>query len=249
MLIVSFGTTHLDTLENCISATEQAIGNMFPGCAIYRAFLSNVVRKRLCSKYDLQVDTVEEALERIIQDGYEQAVVQPTLVLGGIEYDLLTQKLDKEKRIRLFLGRPLLSNRKDCEDLAEIIITENPLKEQECLVLMGHGTDHVANEMYEKIQEIFLKKNYACFIATVEGKPTFEDAVDSLKTRTFSRAKLLPLMFVAGDHAKNDMAGEEDSLYTMVKDAGIDAECIIRGLGESKAVRSIYGKRALESMK
>ena len=88
VLIVSFGTTHLDTLENCISATEQAIGNMFPGCAIYRAFLSNVVRKRLCSKYDLQVDTVEEALERIIQDGYEQAVVQPTLVLGGIEYDL-----------------------------------------------------------------------------------------------------------------------------------------------------------------
>jgi len=234
-------------MENCIAATERAIGNVFPECPVYRAFLSNVVRKRLLTKYQLAIDTVEEALERILQDGYQKVVVQPTLILGGIEYDLLVGKLQAEKRLQIVTGRALLETEEDCQVLADVIMEENPLKEQETLMLMGHGTDHAANEVYLKLQDIFAERNYSCFIGTVEGIPSFEDAVEKLVAGQASKAKLLPLMFVAGDHAKNDMAGEEDSLYSMVRDAGVAAEVIIRGLGESERIRKIYGERALEA--
>lgn len=249
ILVVSFGTTHLDTLENCIWATEQDIAEHFPEYPVYRAFLSTIVMRRLQEKYGLHVDSVEEALERIRRDGYQKVVVQPTLVLGGIEYDLLREKMRKEKALSIAVGCPLLMDQKDGEVLAAVIQEEHPLKEQEALVLMGHGTEHEANAVYGQLQDIFRQQSYPCFVGTVEGIPSFEDAVGLLKASGVSCARLLPLMFVAGDHAKHDMAGSEDSLMTMVQEAGIQAIPVIRGLGESRSVRKLFVERAAEAMK
>lgn len=251
ILVVSFGTTHLDTMENCILATEKQISSTFAGYPVYRAFLSPTIMRRLKEKHELVIDNVAEALARIEEDGYEQAVLQPTLLLSGIEYDLLKKECEKTK-LKTVIGRPLLETEQDCEVLAELLIEENPLKAREALVLMGHGTEHEANHIYHTMQKFFEMKEYPCFLATVEGTPTFEDAIEGLRSWGAERAKVMPLMFVAGDHAQNDMAGKEDSLLSMVCRIGIQAEPIFQGLGESKSVQMLYVERvqdALEEIK
>lgn len=248
ILVVSFGTTHLDTLERSIVATEEKIAKSFLEYPVYRAFLSPMIRKKLRERHGLKIDDVAEALGRIEADGYRQVIIQPTLLLRGIEFELLLKESEKTN-LTVFIGRSLLENNKDCEALADIIISENPLKEKEALVLMGHGTEHEANGVYHNLQEIFEKKGYPCFLGTVEGTPTFEDAVEKLAKWGAVCAKLMPLMLVAGDHAKHDMAGEENSLLSMVKKAGISVEPIFRGLGESSLVQNIYKNRVQEALK
>jgi sirohydrochlorin cobaltochelatase len=249
VLIVSFGTTHLDTLERSILATEDAIADSFHGCQVYRAFLSPTVMRRLKERHGVYVDTVEEALASISRDGHNRVIAQPTLLIGGFEYDLLLKELDTAKNLQISVGRPLLADRADCEKLASIIMEENPLGEKEALVLMGHGTEHKANAIYHLMQEVFESRNYHCLIGTVEGTPSFRDVAERLEEDGTLEARLLPLMFVAGDHAKNDMAGEEDSLLSLVQTKGIRATPIFRGLGESRKVQEIYVAHAWEAFK
>lgn len=247
ILVVSFGTTHMDTLERSIAAVERVVAENYPEYPVYRAFLSPTVMRRLKEKYNLQTDNVAEALARIEKDGYSQVVIQPTLLLRGFEYELLAREAEKTQ-IRVSIGRPLLENRQDCEALVSIIREENPLEEKEALVLMGHGTEHEANVIYHKIQESFAEKGYPAFIGTVDGTPSFGDAVEHVTNWGARRAKLLPLMFVAGDHARNDMAGEEDSLLCAVREAGILPEPVFRGLGESRSVQMLYVERVRDAM-
>lgn len=247
ILAVSFGTTHLDTLERSIAATERAIAGAFPECPLYRAFLSPMVMKRLRERHGLETDNVAQALARIEGDGYRDVVIQPTLLLRGLEYELLLREAGKTG-LSVAVGRPLLETGADCEELVSIIIEETPLGEREALVLMGHGTEHKADGVYAALQAVFARKGYPCFIGTVYGTPSFGDAVERLVRHGVRRAKLLPLMFVAGDHARNDMAGEGDSLLGAVQEAGIVAEPVFRGLGESRRVQALYVERARAAM-
>ena len=249
ILVVSFGSTHLDTLEKCIVATEQAIASRFPELPLYRAFTSNIVIRRLKEQQDIAVDTVKEALERIKREDITHVVVQPTLILGGIEYDLLKKAAKKVPELQVEIGRPLILNEEDCTAVAQILQDENPLEADETLMLMGHGTEHQANDIYALLQKKLDERNYNCIVGTVEGTPSFKDAVELLKQRGSSHAKLLPLMFVAGDHVKNDMVGnEEDSLLTLVQSAGVKVKPVIRGLGESAAIREAYILRTKEAI-
>lgn len=247
ILAVSFGTTHMDTLERCIAATERAVAEGFRGYPVYRAFLSAMVMGRLKEQHGLQVDNVGETLARIEGDGYGQVAIQPTLLLRGYEYELLAKETEKAG-IRGAIGRPLLEDARDCAALASVIVEENPLKEEEALVLMGHGTEHEGNEIYHIMQNVFAEKKYPAFTGNVYGTPSFGDAVEGLVRQGARRAKLLPLMFVAGDHAKKDMAGQEGSLLAAVRDAGVLPEPVFRGLGESGSVRALYVERVRETM-
>lgn len=248
ILVASFGTTHPDALEKCIAATERAIAEAFPDNRIYRAFTSGMVIRSLKRNNGITVDGVPPALERIRSDGFARAAVQPTLVMGGIEYELLC-RLCENAPLETAVGRPLADSAADARTLADIIMAENPLAPDEALVLMGHGTEHSANRIYAEMQALFEKASYRACVGTVESTPTFADAVDALKKSGAASAKLLPLMFVAGDHAKKDMAGEGGgSLLSLIKAAGINARPILRGLGESPAVRQEYVRRAAEAL-
>ena len=168
---------------------------------------------------------------------------------SGFEFDLLKKLVDTVSGLKTEIGRPLILNEEDCAAVAQILQDENPLSDDEALILMGHGTEHQANEIYSLLQKKLDELRYNCIVGTVEGTPSFEDAVKLLKQRASSKAKLLPLMFVAGDHAKNDMAGdEEDSLLTLVQSAGVEAEPVVRGLGESTAIREAYILRTKEAI-
>lgn len=247
VLMVSFGTTHLDTLRRSIIATEDAVADCFQGGQIYRAFLSPAVLRCLRDRHGIYVDTVEKALARICGDGHKRVVVQPTLLIEGTEYDLLLKELDMAQNLRISVGRPLLTDRADCEKLASIIMEENPIGEEEALVLMGHGTEHRANVIYHMMQEVFEDRNYHCLIGTVKGTPSLQDVAERLAGDGTLKVKLLPLMFVAGAHARNDMAGKEDSLLSIMQARNIRATPILRGLGESRKVQEIYAAHAWEA--
>ena len=252
ILVVSFGTTHLDTLQENITRTEEDIAAAFPGHALYRAFTSGVVRRRLEQNQSVHVDSVEEALARIAADGHTQVVIQPTLLIPGEEYDLLRASVEQAAgELRYSLGRPLLCAGSDLDGVIAILREAYPTEKDTILLAMGHGTEHDANHLYEQLAETFRTREGAPMrLCTVEGTPTFADAVRELKTMPQRKALLIPLLFVAGDHAKNDMAGENpESLRSLLAAEGFQVSCIVRGLGQLPSIRVQYVRRALEAAK
>ena len=249
ILVVSFGTTHLDTLQDNIARTEADIAAAFPGSSLYRAFTSKVVRFRLKKNLGIHVDSVEEAMARIAADGHTHVVVQPTLLIPGEEYDRLYAWVKEAAGpLHVSIGRPLLGGESDLDAITAILREAYPTAEDTVLLTMGHGTEHNANDLYERLTEKFRAQDGAPMrLCTVEGKPSFADAVQELAALPQRKVLLVPLLFVAGEHAKEDMAGEgPKSLHSMLTAAGFHVSCVVRGLGQLQSVRDLYVQRALE---
>lgn len=246
IMVVSFGTTHLDTLEKTIQAVEEDLMAAFPGVHCYRAFTSKIVRSRLKSKYDITVDSVEEALERMKSDGVEQVVVQPTLLIPGDEYDRLRSKvLLNAGDLEVAMGQPLLWDDTDLAAVVQILEQAYPVDRDTVLLAMGHGTGHESNCLYVRLAQKMKKQGGSLAVCTVEGKPDFEDAIELLKGQEKRKVHLVPMLLVAGDHSKNDMAGDEpDSLRGLLEEAGFEVSWTLQGLGEIPAIREIYVRRA-----
>lgn len=247
LLVVSFGTTHLDTMEKTIVATENALATAFPDVPVYRAFTSGVVRKRLKAKFDMQVDSMEEAMARIYAAGYDRVVVQPTLLIPGAEYDKLYAAVEASANgIQIAIGKPLLCSEEDMDAMIQLLQKAYPIGDDTILLLMGHGTEHSANEIYIRLADKM--KHTSMRLCTVEGTPSFADVTEELSALPQKKILLAPMLFVAGDHAKNDMAGEEpDSLRSMLEAKGYTVSCAIQGLGELADVRNMYVKKAREA--
>ena len=215
ILIVSFGTSHLDTLEKTIAVIEREAAEKFPQAGVYRAFTSSVIIRKLKRTAGLAADTVGEALERMAADGVEEVIIQPTHIINGIENDAMMESLMEHMGLfrQTRAGKPLLSSVDDYKKSVHAVMAETELEPDEMLVLMGNGTDHHANSAY----------------------PTLEYTFHALK-----KAVLMPFMLVAGDHAKNDMAGEEDSWKSRLEEAGYEVRVILKGLGELEGIRKIF---------
>ena len=246
ILAVSFGTTHLDTLEKTIQAAEADLATAFPGACVYRAFTSGMVRNRLKSKFGLHVDSVPEALERMQADGVSHAVVQTTLLIPGEEFDLLRRDvLAHAGPVKAALGLPLLWDDSDLEAMIDLLERTYPVQGDEVLLLMGHGTRHGANDLYLRLAQRMEARGEQMALCTVEGTPTFKDAVITLNAQPRRKVRLAPLLLVAGDHAKNDMAGDDpDSLRRRLEREGFQVSCQVQGLGELPAVRQRLVARA-----
>lgn len=246
ILAASFGTTHLDTLEKTIQAVEDDLSAAFPGTKVYRAFTSGKVRAGLRERYGVHVDSVGEALERMRGEGVDQALVQTTLLLPGVEYDLLRREvLTGAGGMRAVLGLPLLWDDGDLAAVADILAGAYPVEEDQILLLMGHGSSHMANDLYLRLIRHMESRGGQMALCTVEGTPDFEAAVEGLRTQPRRRVRLAPLLLVAGDHAKNDMAGDgPGSLRRRLEAAGFQVSCDVRGLGELPAIRERLVRRA-----
>lgn len=246
IMVVSFGTTHLDTLEKTIQAVEKDLMVAFSSAHCYRAFTSKIVRSRLKSKYDITVDSVEEALERMKNDGVECVVVQPTLLIPGEEYDRLRSKvLLNAGDLEVAMGQPLLWDDTDLVAMMQILEQTYSVDGDTILLAMGHGTEHESNCLYVRLAHLMKKQGGSLAVCTVEGKPDFEDAIELLKGQEKGKVHLVPMLLVAGDHSKNDMAGDEpDSLRGLLEEAGFEVSWTLQGLGEIPAIREIYVRRA-----
>ena len=246
ILTVSFGTSYNDSREATIGAIEKAIAEAYPDMDVRRAFTSQIIIDKLKERDGIEIDNVEEAFERLEADGVADLIVQPTHVMSGFEYDDLMEvvKANADKFDSVKVGAPLLTSDEDYNNVIEAITAATAEYDdgETAIVFMGHGTEHEANATYAKLQTMLTeagKTNYC--IGTVEAEPSIEDVVAFAKNGGYKRVVLEPLMVVAGDHANNDMAGdEEDSWKTILTNEGFEVVPVLRGLGEIEAIQSIY---------
>lgn len=251
ILIVSFGTSHLDTLEKTIAAIEKQAAAVFPEYRIYRAFTSQMILNKLKKTKNIEIYNVLQAMKKMAADKVETVIVQPTHIINGIENDRMNEDLmtfkDSFKRIRI--GKPLLSSVDDYKKSIHAVMEEVILAPDEILVLMGHGTEHHANSAYPTLEYTFHSLGYnQVLVGTVEGFPNLWDVMAKLEITEKKKIVLMPFMVVAGDHAKNDMAGEKDSWEAVMKEAGYEVRTLMTGLGEMAGIRNIFMEHIEEVM-
>ena len=248
LLVVSFGTSIPATRERTIFALEYALAAAFPDRAVYRAWTSGMIRKKILKEEGVAIDSVDDALERMIADGVTDLLVQPTHLLDGEENRIMTNAVravaDKFDSVRI--GAPLLYDEDDLRAMAEFMIAEYPLAEDQLFAWMGHGSAEMKTNVYERLNEIFAEKGADnIVVGTVEFSPEFAPVLERIGARKPRQVCLSPLMVVAGDHAVNDMAGDEpESWKSMVTALGCEPLCILRGLGEYKAMQAMYVEHA-----
>lgn len=244
VLVVSFGTSYNDTRTKTIDAIEKDIAEKFTDYDVKRAFTSQIIIKKLKQRDGLEIDTVKEAMDKLVNEGYTTVICQPTHVMNGYEYDEMVDAIDdyKNKFKSFAFGKPLLTSTEDYEKASKAIMQEFKLNSDEALVLMGHGTEHFANATYAAFDYRLKNDGYKnAFVGAVEGYPDLDTVIKQVKDLKVKKVYLTPLMVVAGDHANNDMAGdEEDSWKTIFTKEGFEAEPVLKGLGEYSSIRRIY---------
>ncbi len=260
LLVVSFGTSYNESRELTIGGIEGALTEAYPDYEVKRAFTSQIIIDKLLERDGLTIMNVSEALEDAVANGVDTLVVQPTHLMDGFEYTDLAEELSEYegKFARLALAKPLLIDDADYTEVARALInrTMEYNDGETAICFMGHGTEADSNQAYGKLQQTLRDLgSEVIYIGTVEAEPSFQDVIDTVKatqengTCVYKRAVLIPLMVVAGDHANNDMAGdEEDSWKSMFEAEGFAVDCVLEGLGQNEEIRQIYVRHTREAI-
>ena len=268
LLVVSFGTSFNDSRAQDIKGVEDALQKAFPDWSVRRAFTAQIIINHIQARDNEKIDNVEQALERAVKNGVKTLVIQPTHLMHGAEYDELVAAVDgyKDQIDTIVIAEPLLGEvgsdatviNADKQAVAAAVTAEAvkdagaaDLKaladEKTAFVFMGHGTSHTAKVSYSQMQTQMNELGYDnVFIGTVEGEPeetACEEVIKAVADAGYTKVILRPLMVVAGDHANNDMAGEdEDSWLSMFNASGnfekVDTQ--IAGLGRIADVQALY---------
>ena len=254
LLVVSFGTSFNDNRRNTIGAIEDALEKAFPDWSVRRAFTSQIIIDHVKSRDGEEIDNVKQALDRAVANGVKRLVVQPTHLMNGLEYTDLTEEVSQyaDAFDKISIGEPLLSTDEDFKSVEEAITgaTASYDDGQTAIVFMGHGTEADSNAIYSKMQENLKADKYDnYYIGTVEATPSVSDVLEQVKAGDYKRVVLRPLMVVAGDHANNDMAGDEDDSWKSIFEAaGYNVECVLEGLGSVDAIHEIYVAHAQKAV-
>lgn len=279
LLVVSFGTSFNDSRAEDIKGIEDALQEAYPDWSVRRAFTAQIIINHIQARDDEKIDNMDQALQRAVDNGVKNLVVQPTHLMHGAEYDEMVEAIDsyKDKFESVAIAEPMLGEvgddatviNDDKKAVAEAITDEAvkiagydsmeaAAEDGTAFVFMGHGTSHTANVTYDQMQTQMESLGFTnAFIGTVEGEPedtACEEVIKKVQDAGFKKVVLRPLMVVAGDHANNDMAGDdEDSWKSQFEASGafdsIDTQ--IEGLGRIDAVEQLYvahTKAAIDSI-
>ncbi|MDO4555411.1 MAG: sirohydrochlorin cobaltochelatase [Lachnospiraceae bacterium] len=251
IVVVSFGTSY-EEAEKAICNIEEKIREAFKDYDFFRAFTSGVIIRKLKKTKNIVIENPEELICRLEKEGYEEVICQPTHIINGDEYDKMCYMLARHEDSfqSLKVGKPLLTYLEDFKSCVPIILDMvEKLKDQEALLLMGHGSVHFANSAYCQMETIFRCEGHDnVYIGTVEGFPEIEYVMKQLKRDNIKKVYLAPFMIVAGDHARNDLAGEEeDSWKSILEKAGYETETILKGMGEIDEIANIFVEHAKEA--
>ena len=250
LLVVSFGTSFNDSRRATIGGIEGALEKAFPEWSVRRGFTSQIIIDHVKSRDGEVIDNVGEALDRAVANGVKRLVVQPTHLMNGFEYNDLANELATyaDSFDAIALGEPLLTSDEDFDRVADAIVaaTKEYDDGETAICFMGHGTEAASNGVYARMQQVLTGKGCAnYFVGTVEAEPSLEDLIEAVKAGEYKRVVLRPLMIVAGDHANNDMAGDdEDSWKSSFESEGYEVECVLRGLGELPAIQQLFAEHA-----
>lgn len=259
ILIMAFGTTYSDTRQKTIDAVKKDIQRLYPNIPIFEAYTSKIIIRRVHLKENILKLSPARAFTKIKEEGYTRIAVVALNIIPGIEYDYTC--LYAESRMpefkKIAISTPLLyfqgvkEQRDDIADLLKAMKSQFPhMGEGDSILLMAHGTPHLANAYYSVIQERIREMGLGpIFIYTVEGRPGLEEIIPRLKENHIRHVTLMPTMLVAGDHANNDMAGDDpDSHKNILLREGFTVSTYIHGLGENENVRRLYTARAVETL-
>ena len=250
LLVVSFATSYSHNTHLTVWAIEDAMEKAFPGYSVRGGFTSQIIIDHVKSRDNVAIDNVGQALERAEKNGVRNLVIQPTHLMDGLEYtDLVNEVAEYSDAFeKVAIGKPLLTTDDDFNAVMKAV-TEATVGYDDgetAICFMGHGTEADSNHVYAKMQDMLADagyKNY--YVGTVEAEPSLEDVLAKVKEGSYKKVVLEPLMIVAGDHANNDMAGdEEDSWKTAFEGAGYEVTCLVRGLGEMEAIQQLFVEHA-----
>ncbi len=246
ILVVSFGTSFNENRGETICAVEDAIAEAFPEYDVRRAFTAQIIIDKVAERDGVIIDNFEEALEHAIADGVKTLIVQPTHLMAGLEYAdveaALAEYADSFENV--VLSTNLLDTDDDFKAVETAITaaTADYDDGQTAICFMGQGTEADSNAVYQKMQDQLTAdgfENY--YVGTVEASPSLDDVLAAVGEKEYTKVVLEPLMVVAGDHANNDMAGdEEDTWKTAFEAAGYEVECVLKGLGSFEDIQAMY---------
>lgn len=250
LLVVSFGTSFNDNRVATIGAIEDAMEKAFPDYSVRRGFTAQIIIDHVQSRDGEVIDNFGQALERAVDNGVKTLVVQPTHLMNGLEYNDVANELAEytDAFENVVLGEPLLTSDEDFAAVEKAITewTADYDDGETAIIFMGHGTEAESNAVYSKMQDKLKEDGYDnYFIGTVEAEPSLEDVLELVQAGDYKKVILEPLMIVAGDHANNDMAGDEEGAWKKTfEDAGYEVECLLRGLGENEAIQNLLVEHA-----
>ncbi len=250
ILMVHFGTTYDDTRSKTIDAINQKVANEFPDMKLVEAYTSRIVIKRLKAR-GIDKPTPQEALLKLAAEGYTRVFVQSTHVIDGIEAEALRDEVEQMAPFfqDIRVGRPLLYSVEDCERVAASLAARHAgsIGKNRSVVMVGHGTQTPANAIYSQMDYLFTVLGYPqIHVATVEGFPSVDHVLHKLKTEKAKQVTLVPFMFVAGDHARNDMDGV---WRNKLEAEGFQVFTILEGLGEIPGIQELYVEHIRQGMK
>lgn len=258
IVVMSFGTTYKDTRAKTIEATVNEIQKAHPNTKVVLAFTSHIIIDRVKAKEGITIPTPEEALAQLKAEGYNRIALTSLDIIPGMEYSYKTAVYDiyKTQFKKMTIGTPLMywmgqeGQRDDVEATMKAIGSQMPkLGKNDAVLIMAHGTPDPSNAYYAVMQDrLDALYDGKVMIYTVEGWPSLEDIIPKLKAKGIKNITMMPLMMVAGDHANNDMAGdEEDSHKSILIKEGFKVNTYIHGLGENQQVRQLFVDRANEA--
>lgn len=257
LLVVSFGTSYNDSRRLTIGAIEDAIEKAEPDFSVRRGFTSQIIIDHVKKRDDVTIDNVTEALDRAVNNGVRTLVVQPTHLMNGLEYTDLVNEIaeNADSFEKVVVGEPLLTSDDDFKAVIQAItdVTKEYDDGETAICFMGHGTEADSNQVYAKMQDMLTEEGFEhYYVGTVEATPSLEDVVAKVKEGSYKKVVLEPLMIVAGDHANNDMAGDEEGSWkTTFEEAGYEVTCLVRGLGELEPIQQLFvehAKAAVDSL-
>lgn len=254
IVLVAFGTSYPEA-NVAYKNIESEVRMAFPDAEIRWAYTSSFVRKKL-SKKGINIPSPREAMEQMSADGYKSIAIQSLHVIPGSEYDDLAYTTDDyvgsiNSENSVVIGLPLMYSHDDVASLSSVITTilPNQRLSSEAVVFMGHGTIKAANIYYPGLQYYLWQNDPLVFVGCVEGYPGLEEVIELLKKAKVSKVWLRPLMVVAGDHACNDMAGNNDESWkSRLEKEGFEVAVELRGLGEESVVAQLFIKHLQEAI-
>ena len=236
LLAVSFGTTLPEAERNCILPVEKALQQAYPGHEIRRAYTSRMIIRKL-REQNRSIDGVGEAIAKLESEGFDEIAIIPTNIIPGGEYDKILTAAKNHP-----VSEPLLADERDLDWCADLL-TGIAASSERPLLMMGHGTEHEADEIYARLRR---KLPGNIFLACLEGTYTLESLLPELESLPGRKLALMPLMLVAGSHARKHLSGDSpDSWKSVLEAKGFTVSVRMQGLGALNDVQQRFvGKAA-----
>jgi sirohydrochlorin cobaltochelatase len=246
ILLVAFGSSYPQA-QASFQNIESEVKEAFPDVPVRWAYTSKIIRHKM-AKESKDLDSVPLALARMMDEDFTHVAVQSLHTIGGAEFHDLRSIINGFQSMsggfdNILLGYPLLAASDDLKAVRDAMLKNIPEERaaDEAVIFMGHGTHHPSNAFYQAMAHLFQQKDPDVYVGTVEGSPSLEDILTELKAKGTRKAYLMPFMSVAGDHVRNDMAGDgEDSWKSILNAQGIETEAVLKGTAEYDTIVDIW---------